>query len=265
MESNYYRVLHEIQERHWWYVARRRILSAVIEQLFNAGLPDGVLYDLGCGVGANLPLLERFGRTQGVDSAPEAIAFCAERGLHNVTLQDLDSLSGLQEGSASLVLLADVIEHLDDEAPCLSAAYRLLKPGGAIVITVPAFMFLWSAADDINHHRRRYTEPQLRALVSRWFELERSTYFNTFLFGSVLAGRILQRVLSRSGQDEARLPSPFLNSVLTKVFGAETPLVARAYLPFGVSVLCVARKGLDGKMAQAVPERVPLGDSRPQD
>ena len=75
MESNYYRVLHEIQERHWWYVARRRILSAVIEQLFKAGLPDGVLYDLGCGVGANLPLLERFGRTQGVDSAPEAIAF----------------------------------------------------------------------------------------------------------------------------------------------------------------------------------------------
>jgi SAM-dependent methyltransferase len=242
VESDYYGVLHGVQQRHWWYVARRRILGAVIQQVFESGVPEGVLYDLGCGVGANLPLLERFGRVHGVDSAPEAIQFCAERGHHNVTRHDLDSLEGLPEQSASLVLLADVIEHLDDEAPCLQAAERLLKPGGVIVITVPAFMFLWSPADELSHHRRRYTEPELRKLVSRWFDVERSSYFNTFLFGTVLAGRLAQRVLSRSGHDEAALPPAPVNALLTRVFAAEVPLVTRMRLPFGVSVLCVGRK-----------------------
>lgn len=259
MQSDYYGLLHGVQQRHWWYVARRRILGSVLKGAFERGLPDGVLYDLGCGVGANLPLLQRFGRAHGVDSSPEAIEFCHERGFHDVTRQNLDSLQDLPAESGSVVLLADVIEHLDDEAPCLAAAERLLKPGGLIVITVPAFMFLWSPADEINHHRRRYTEPEVRRLVSRWFEIEHSTYFNTFLFGPVLAGRFLEKALSRSGTDEAALPPGPVNTLLEKVFSAETPLVTRARLPFGVSVLCVARKrgGGAGSADPVAPAREP--------
>jgi SAM-dependent methyltransferase len=242
MERDLYGLLHDVQQHHWWYVARRRILGSVLERSFQRGLPDGVLYDLGCGVGANLPLLQRFGHAHGVDSSPEAIEFCHRRGLYQVTRQNLDSLQDLPSESGSVVLLADVIEHLDDEAACLTAAERLLKPGGLIVITVPAFMFLWSPADDLNHHRRRYTEPQVRQLVSRWFEIEHSSYFNTFLFVPVVAGRLLQKLMSRSGTDEAAVPPFPVNTLLEKIFSAETPLVTRARLPFGVSVLCVARK-----------------------
>lgn len=242
MESAYYATLHGVQQRHWWYAARRKILGAVLDDLHRQGLPRGVLYDLGCGVGANLPVLERFGQAVGVDTSPEAVAFAHERGFDNVRQADLNSLEGIEDGSGSVVVLADVIEHLDDENPCLEAASRLLAPGGALVVTVPAFMFLWGPADDINHHKRRYTEAQVRRVVGRHFDVERTTYFNSFLFGLVAAGRLAERVLGRGGDDAAHVPPAPLNRALQAVFAAETPLVRKAHLPFGVSILCVARK-----------------------
>jgi SAM-dependent methyltransferase len=205
-------------------------------------VPKGTLYDLGCGVGANLGVLEQFGPTVGVDSSAEAVAYCHERGQANVRQGDIGSLPELPAESGSVVMLADVIEHLDDEHACLRVAHRLLKPGGVLVVTVPAFMFLWSALDEIAHHRRRYTERDLRQVVSRHFTLEWSTYFNTLLFGSVLAGRLLEGLLRRDGTDQTRLPPPPVNEVLKRVFASEARWLGRVRFPFGVSVLCVARK-----------------------
>ena len=242
MDVGYYKTLHEIQERHWWYAARRQILSSVLDDEVKKGIPEGKLYDLGCGVGANLPILSRFGKVVGVDGSPEAVKFCHSRGFSDVTLGDLNRLDNLQEGSANVVVLADVIEHLEDEGPCLTAAHRLLAPGGVLLITVPAFMFLWSPADDINHHQRRYTEGSLRSVVGKLFDIERTTYFNSFLFGAVLAGRVVEKLLSRGGDDMAHVPPGPINSILRAVFAAETPFVRKAHLPFGVSILCVARK-----------------------
>ena len=242
MDLAYYATLDAAQRSHWWYAARRTILSAVLEELHGRGLPPGAMYDLGCGVGANLPVLERFGEVIGVDASPEAVDFARARGFTRARVADLSRLEGLEPGSARVALLADVIEHLDDEAPCLEATARLLAPGGALVITVPAFMFLWGPSDEVAHHRRRYTEAHLRAVVGRHFEIERTSYFNTLLFPLVAAGRVVERVLNRPGDETARVPPEPVNRALQGIFSAEARLVPRMRLPVGVSLLCVARK-----------------------
>ncbi|MCA9640963.1 MAG: hypothetical protein KC492_09715, partial [Myxococcales bacterium] len=149
---------------------------------------------------------------------------------------------GVPPESASVVLLADVIEHLDDERPCLEAARAALAPGGALIVTVPAFMFLWSPADDFAHHRRRYTAPELKQVIGSMFEVEHLTYFNTFLFGLILAGRATEKLLKRQGDDTYSVPPSPVNRTLKAIFSAESFLVPKRKLPFGVSLLCVARK-----------------------
>lgn len=242
MEPSFYATLHRVQERHWWYAARRTILQSVLEDVYGQGLPPGSLYDLGCGVGANLPVLERFGPTVGVDTSEDAVAFCKGRGHDNVVHADLNRLDGFEDGSGSVVVLADVIEHLDDEAPCLRAARRLLAPGGALVVTVPAFSFLWGPSDEVSQHRRRYTEASLRAAIEPLFAIDRTTYFNTLLFAPIAAGRLLERALKRPGDEAAEVPGPAVNGALRSLFAAEAPLLRKMRLPFGVSVLCVAHK-----------------------
>ena len=242
MDTEYYTTLDSVQERHWWYAARRIILERVLERVYALGTPPGKLYDLGCGVGANLPVLEKFGPTVGVDMSPEAVEFCKRRGRHNVTQANLNTLHGIGDDSGSVVVLADVIEHLDDERPCLQAAHRALAPGGALIITVPAYMFLWGPSDELNHHKRRYTAGRLRRVVEPLFRIEHLTYFNTLLFGLVAVGRAAEVVLRRGGDDTAKLPPAPVNRALELIFRSESAIVPRSRLPFGVSLLCVARK-----------------------
>lgn len=250
MRREVFELQHKIHERHWWFSARRVILGAVVEDALRGGVPAGVLYDLGCGVGANLPVLRRFGEVVGVDESPEAVAFCESRGYDQVRLADLNQLAGLPDGSGSVALLADVLEHLDDEEPCLRAVHRLLAPGGLLVVTVPAYRFLWGPSDRLAHHRRRYTVAQLRRVVGRHFRIERTTYFNTFLFGVVVAGRLLERLLGRSRGHAVTVPAAPVNFGLRVVFQAERSVVRRWRFPFGVSILCLARKPPSG----ATPE-----------
>jgi SAM-dependent methyltransferase len=242
VDAAYYTTLDAVQERHWWYSARRTILERVLERVFAEGVPSGVLYDLGCGVGANLPLLEKFGRAVGVDTSEAAVEFCHARGHRNVRQADLNRLEGIEDGSGSVVVLADVIEHLDDEGPCLRAAHRALAKGGALIVTVPAYQFLWSPADDINHHYRRYTASSLRRVIEPLFAIEHLTYFNTLLFGMVLVGRLAEKALNRPGDDTAAVPREPVNALLRSVFATEARVVPRRRLPFGVSILCVSKK-----------------------
>jgi SAM-dependent methyltransferase len=242
VDTDYYTTLDSVQERHWWYTARRSILEKVLQRVYGEGVPKGTLYDLGCGVGANLPVLEKFGPTMGVDMSAEAVEFCRRRGRDNVTQANLNVLEGIPEGSGSVVVLADVIEHLDDERPCLDAAYRALAPGGALIVTVPAYMFLWGPSDELNHHKRRYTADLLRSVIEPAFRIEHLTYFNTLLFGLVAAGRMAEILFKRGGDDTAKLPPTALNQTLATVFGLEAGIVPQRRLPFGVSLLCVARK-----------------------
>lgn len=242
----------EVEDRHWWWAGRRAIIDSILAGLYQRQqLPAGPLVDLGCGVGSNLGVLGRYGAALGFDTSPDAVAMAHQRGRNNVFTADLArGIAGLprsgagavQPGMAAVVVLADVIEHLQDDRAAIMLAGQLLAPGGVLIVTVPAFQFLWGPADELNHHVRRYTRRQLAGVIESELHIDRISYFNTAMFAPIAAARVLQRLFHTSGEAEVGLPPAPVNELLRRLFSAEAKLLARADLPVGVSVLCVGRK-----------------------
>ncbi|MGH9941422.1 MAG: class I SAM-dependent methyltransferase [Pyrinomonadaceae bacterium] len=247
MQTHTYAIMSEVEGTHWWFAGRRRILES-----FLAGIVSGAangngaqrlrILDVGCGTGANLEMLDKFGEAEGVDVSEEALAFCRARGLDRVTLGEAERLP-YPDQTFDLVTALDVVEHLDDDVSGLREMQRVLRPGGRALLFVPAFMWLWGVQDDVSQHRRRYTLPRLRRVVREaGFEIERATYANLTFFAPILAGRVLMRLTGARPASENNLNVPALNGVLGRLLGAERHVLRRANLPFGVSALCVARR-----------------------
>jgi SAM-dependent methyltransferase len=148
-----------------------------------------------------------------------------------------------EDGSFDLVTGLDVVEHLDDDRAGLGEMARVLRPGGRALLFVPAFMFLWGVQDDISNHRRRYTLPELkRAVRESGFEVERASYVNLSFFAPILLGRLIMRATRLRPESENNITIGFLNGVLGKLLGAESVPLRYLNFPFGVSIICVARK-----------------------
>lgn len=251
MEQHTYAIMRRVEQSHWWYVGRRRIIRGFlvsISPLINAaaalrdGKPRPEILDVGCGTGANLELLSEFGDASGVDVSADAVAFCDARGLENVKQAVAEALP-FEDGSFELVTSLDVIEHLDDDVAGLKEMRRVLRPDGRVLLVVPAFMFLWGVQDDVSNHRRRYTLSGLRqAVLNAGFEIERASYWNISFFFPTLLGRILMRVTGVRPESEANITPGFLNGMLGMILGAESSLLRQVNLPFGVSIVCVARR-----------------------
>ncbi|MGB7922072.1 MAG: class I SAM-dependent methyltransferase [Pyrinomonadaceae bacterium] len=244
MEQHAYPAMYRLEESHWWFVGRRRIISSFVEQaassLPTGGHPPRIL-DVGCGTGANLLMLNQHGEAHGVDISPDALSFCQSRGLNNVQYGEAESLP-YEDNSFDIVTSIDVIEHLDDDVACLQEMKRILRPGGKAVLFVPAFMFLWSDKDEVVRHRRRYRLPQMqKAVEEAGFQIKHSTYANLSFFAPILLGRALMRVLGLKANEEEMTIS-WLNRMMGRLFGAERHWLRRGRFPFGVSVLCVAQK-----------------------
>lgn len=243
MREDFYAEYYEVEGRHWWFRGRARIVTAIIASL---GLPASArILDYGTGTGAMLAELRRFGDARGVDADERAVAFCHARGERRVSRLDSDALP-FADASFDLVTALDVLEHIGDDRAALGEIARVLKPGGRLLATVPANPWMWGAQDEVSHHFRRYTQATLRtAIGDGGLELERLTHFNTLLFPPIAAIRLLRRL--RPSADEPR--SDFqttggegaLGRLLAGVFGLEARWLARAGLPFGVSLLAVAR------------------------
>jgi len=234
----------ELEERHWWFVGRRRVVLGVLEKHLPPGRRLDVL-DAGCGGGATLESLRsRYGSAVGVELAEEAVEYARERG-RNVIQGSITDLPFADE-SFDLALALDVVEHVPDDGAALGEMFRVLRPGGALLVTVPALMVLWSQHDVANGHHRRYTVGQLNGQVEEaGFEPITASYFNTFLFPPVLAARTLWRLRPKKvASDVAEVPRP-LNALLAGLFSQERRLVGHVPLPFGVSALCFARKPKD--------------------
>lgn len=203
------------------------------------------LLDVGCGTGTMLIHLRRYGCTYGVDMDHEAVGFCRERGLHTVAQATALDLP-YEDGAFDLVTFLDVLEHIPDQDSALVEARRVIRPGGFLMVAVPAYRFLWGAQDEVSQHQRRYTAGQLKERIeSAGLRVRRLTYFNTVLFPPIAALRLFRRAVpqARSTESDFNFPAPGpLNAVLGAVFGSESAIVARADLPFGVSVLCLAEK-----------------------
>jgi SAM-dependent methyltransferase len=199
------------------------------------------ILDVGCGTGANLELLSEFGAAEGVDVSPQAIEFCRLRGLEHVSLGAAERLPN-EDASFDLVTALDVVEHLDDDVGGLKEMRRVLRPDGRLLLFVPAFMFLWGVQDDVSNHRRRYTRAGLRrAVEAAGFYVERLTYANLMFFAPTLLGRMLMRITNLRPASEANINIAALNGMLGQVLGAERHFLRHANLPFGVSLICVAR------------------------
>ncbi len=239
MDPAYVRRHVEEEREHWWFRARLEILRTVIPP----GAPASRLrrvVDLGCGTGTVLGALRDLGETIGVEIDDTLRAVAVGRGL-DVRAGALPDRVPVEPGTADVVLLLDVLEHLEDPVAALGTARKLLAPDGMLVITVPAYQWLWSAHDVTLRHKRRYTRDALTRLASdAGFAIERATYFNTLLFPALAIVRLLGRLQRRSGHDLHR-PGPMVNRLLERVFAAERHLLRRVALPFGNSILLLAR------------------------
>lgn len=264
MEAVLYHTFYEIEKVHWWCVSRRDILVDLTRALLPAG---GRVLDVGCGTGFFLeafaagaeslmagegPRIEGWG----LDAEPLAVAMCRERGLEHVHQGSAGDLAAVADQRFDLIFMLDVLEHLDDDQAALREATRLLAPGGRIVVTVPAFRFLWSKHDDVSMHKRRYTREELAgAFRGAGLPLAKLTYFNAYLFPLALVRRIGRRLTRTDDGVEFDVPARPLNALLRKVFRAETAAVIksdeRGAFPVGLSILAVT---------QPIPAARPVAD-----
>ncbi len=242
MESWRYREQFEVEERHWWFRSRRAVVRALLSR---AGVPPSPPnLDAGCGTGANLIEYGRLGEVTGVDAFPEAIQFCRDRGLENVLEAPVEKLP-FEPGSFDLMFATDVIEHLDDDVLALRELRRVAAPGARLLLTVPAYAWLWGDHDVSVHHRRRYTAARLRESVrAAGWRPELDTYFFAAALPAVAGVRTLRRLRAkRNGGSDLSLPPAPVNQVLQLPTLAEAKAIERgARLPAGVSVgmVCVA-------------------------
>ena len=243
MQQHLYSIMYEVEESHWWFVGRRRIIESFVRKICaHLAVERPAILDVGCGTGANLEMLTQFGETYGIDISEDALEFCRARGLERVQLGAAEDLP-YEDEKFDLVTALDVVEHLDDDVAGLKEMHRVLKPDGRLLIFVPAFMFLWGVQDDLGHHRRRYKLEDLRRAVSdAGFAVERATYANISFFAPILLGRTLMRVTGYKPASENNINISALNGALGRILGAESRVLRRTNFPFGVSALCVARK-----------------------
>ena len=243
MMEHTYPILFRVEQSHWWHIGRRKILAGFVEEICSRVTDRRPrILDVGCGTGANLLMLSKYGDAEGVDVSEDALAFCRERGLDKVRLGAGEELP-YEDGTFDLVTALDVVEHMDDDLAGLSEMQRVLRPGGRVLIFVPTFMFLWGLQDEVSNHRRRYRLPQLRRILEQaGFEVERTTYANITFFAPIFLIRQLMRLTGIKTSSENNITISSLNGFLGRVFGAESTILRYLNLPFGVSGLCVARK-----------------------
>jgi SAM-dependent methyltransferase len=239
MERVVYETMADLDQRHWWYRARRQVLAALIRRVAKPPANARVL-EIGCGTGHNLAMLGQFGRVDALELDDEVRAVAERRLGREVMRSPLPELSGVAPRHYDLIGAFDVIEHIDDDRAALASIAARLKPGGKLVMTVPAHQWMWSAHDVINHHQRRYSKRALRQLIeSSPLRIEAIGYLNSLLFPLAVAERLSSKL---RGKDEAdlKLPPRPVNAALERIFAAERHLAGRLPLPPGLSLFAVA-------------------------
>jgi len=239
MERVVYDQMAALDQQHWWYRARREVLADLIRR--HAAPPPGAkLLEIGCGTGHNLAMLSQFGEVDALELDDEARKVAESRLGRPVMSAPLPELSGVPEQHYDIIGAFDVIEHIDDDTAALASIATRLKPGGKLVMTVPAHQWMWSAHDVVNHHKRRYSRQQLRTLIERSpLRLESIGYFNSLLFPVALAERLASKARGKEDADLSLPPRP-LNTLLERVFASERHLIGRLPLPPGLSLFAVA-------------------------
>ncbi|MCK5524717.1 MAG: class I SAM-dependent methyltransferase [Thiomargarita sp.] len=242
MEPSLYPQMAALEKKHWWFSARRTIIEHLLKKL---NLPaQAKIFEAGCGTGGNLSLLSQYGQVYAMELNDTAREFARQNTEAKIWAGSLPDEIPFEKEQFDLIVLFDVLEHLEKDSQALESLRTYLKPSGYLFITVPALPLLWSEHDERHHHYRRYLKKELRQLVKNaGFKVTLASYFNCLLFPMVLAARYLHR-FSKKTHDDLTLPAPWLNGLLKTIFASERYLLNVMSLPIGVSLILLARKSL---------------------
>jgi SAM-dependent methyltransferase len=244
MDARLYDELYRVEQEHWWFRARREIVWSLVRRYIPAFDSERLrICELGCGTGGNLAEIALRHDVVGVECSPHALEYARQRLGDRVIRGSLPGDVNLPTDSFDVVLLTDVLEHIEDDARSANTAIRLLRPGGIVVATVPAYQWLYSPRDAAHHHFRRYSK-------SRFCELWRSlntesllvSHYNSVLFPIAVMARLASKVSRTSNDGDLRLPYPVINQMLAGVMRSERNLLGRLPLSFGLSLVAVIRK-----------------------
>jgi SAM-dependent methyltransferase len=246
MERAEYEVMAAVEGNHWWYGGMRAITAGMLNSAY-AGRRDLHILDAGCGSGGNLRFLQRYGSAIGIDLAAEALALGQQSWQSGLARASVLAIP-FADASFDLVTSFDVLYHraVPDERVALREAWRVLRPGGRLLLRLPAYQFLLRRHDREVHTRRRYTAGHVRALLlDSGFVIERCSYINTVLFPLAVGQQLAERALPTFAPHGSNLlpPSAIMNEALRWPLAAEAAWIARGRsFPFGLSVACLARK-----------------------
>lgn len=253
-----YARMHALEDWYWWFVSRRTAAARFVRDFAPKERPLRIL-DAGCGTGGMLDVYRSWpdAAVTGLDFSPEALRFSHERGHTRLTGGDL-TLLPFRTASFDVVSAMDVIEHVGDDRRAVEEIARVLRPGGILVASVPAYQFLWSTHDEALHHHRRYGGPEFAKLLnSSGLRVEKQTFLLAALFPLAAAQRLATRSRQKAGES-AGLPAvpKAVNSALIAFQAAELALARHLSLPFGLSILSVARKPVPARVLGAVEEGI---------
>ena len=242
MDRDYELQTHEAEDRHWWYRGRRTVLERVLADL---RLPARArILDAGCGSGRNMIEFARHGTVTGIELSDTSVALARERGAGEVVEGSVLEMP-FDADAFDLAASLDVIEHLQDDLQALRELRRVVAPGGSLLVTVPAYQWLWSGHDEINHHFRRYTRRSLQQVGEQagWHQV-RTTYFNSLLLPAAILLRVLDRFNRKTTESSLDLwvpPAP-VNWLLERPLALEAAMIGRGgRIPAGLSLLAVFR------------------------
>jgi len=242
MENEIFKKMASIESNHWWFVARRKIIFSIIN---NLDLPRNIrILDVGCGNGDNLSLLSYFGDLVAFEKNEEALRRAKSKKIGQIYKAELPhNLPSNIKTNFDLIVLLDVLEHIDDDSQSLTTVRDLMNDKALILITVPAYQWLWSDHDVLHDHKRRYSKSTLKEkLYLSGFRLKYISYFNTLLFPFALAERIKQKILPKLNEEILKMPNSKINFLLEKIFSYEVNFINKISYPFGLSLFAIAEK-----------------------
>ncbi|MEN9205470.1 MAG: methyltransferase domain-containing protein [Thermostichales cyanobacterium SZTDM-1c_bins_54] len=242
MEEALYHRHFAVEDSHWWFQGRAAVVLSLLDRYCPVSVGESYL-DVGCGTGLILKKLTERGQAVGVDMSPLAVDYAKQRGIKDVYCCPVQELPR-DTWRFRVGLLLDVIEHVEDDLGLLKQVQQILQPEGQVLVTVPAYPWMWSQHDVLNHHYRRYSKAQLaQVLRESGFQIQKLTFYNTWLFLPALLQKALsgRRPIRDAAQTIPTVP-PLLNSLFREIFASERWLLPYVHFPFGVSLLAIARK-----------------------
>ncbi|MGQ9819540.1 MAG: class I SAM-dependent methyltransferase [Candidatus Kapaibacteriales bacterium] len=239
MQEIVYHTNFEVETNYWWFIARNQIVKKIALNFAELNRGDYIL-DVGCGTGGFAQLLSQDFNVLCLDISSIALEYCKDRGLTNLFQMPIEDFpKGIYKIRS--IFMLDVIEHIEDDLSVIKSAFDLLDRDGTLILTVPAFRWLWSRHDEIHMHKRRYTRREIKELLNDCgFEVKFISYFNFFLFLPAVLKRLFDK--NKNKIEPIEPVSNIVNKILQKIFMSEMFLLPVVRFPFGLSILAIAKK-----------------------